>query len=72
MSSGCEEVIMNTSQALRLLTRQGWRVLRKGKGSHLIVQKGNRVATLPWRSGQKQLAPWIMHELIKNPEAEDR
>jgi predicted RNA binding protein YcfA (HicA-like mRNA interferase family) len=67
MSSGCEEAIMNTSQALRFLAKHGWRVVRKGKGSHLIMRKGGRVTTLPWRSGQKQLSRWVMHELIREP-----
>jgi predicted RNA binding protein YcfA (HicA-like mRNA interferase family) len=53
---------MNTSQALRFLAKHGWRVVRKGKGSHLIMQKGDRITTLPWRSGQKQLSEWVMHQ----------
>ena len=62
---------MNTSQMLRLLTRRGCVVLRPAKGSHLLVQRGDRLTILPWRSGQKQLSHGVMFRLKRDLELEE-
>jgi predicted RNA binding protein YcfA (HicA-like mRNA interferase family) len=58
--------MMNTSQMLRFLVRKGCVVLRPAKGSHLLIQRGDKVTTLPWRSGQKQLSHGVMASLRKD------
>ena len=46
-------------------------VLRPAKGSHLLVQRGDRLTILPWRSGQKQLSHGVMFRLKRDLELEE-
>ena len=50
---------MNSDQFRRYLAKQGC-TFEPGRGGHLNVKRGDRVATLPQHGGSKQLKTGLM------------
>ena len=54
-------------EMLKLYFKNGWSLIRKGKGDHVIVGKGNKRETIPMH---KELKKGLERALLKRLEEE--
>lgn len=55
---------MKYSEFLRLAKKDGWRLLRQGKGSHEIWEKNNKKVSIP-NHGSKEMPKGLEKNLKK-------
>jgi predicted RNA binding protein YcfA (HicA-like mRNA interferase family) len=58
---------MKSSQLVKLLKKDGWRTVRQGKGSHLIMEHPEKNGTLSVPShGSREVGTGLMNRLLKD------
>lgn len=66
MDARVHVLAVNSDQFLRFLVRQGCTVDRRsGKGGHVEVRRGDRVAFVPSHGGSRQLGSGLMRAVGK-------
>lgn len=57
---------MTDAEAMRLMRRAGWRVVRQGKTSHLIMRKGAERVVMPiGRNGKHRVSRNVRNRVLK-------
>ena len=62
---------MRKRDVLKLLEKNGWQIVRGGKGSHTKLKKDGKMVIVPGHNLSSEVKPFLLKEILKQAGIEE-